>query len=167
MQNNGEKQKIACASVSALLPEIMILDEPSSNLDWKAISELKNIISLWKSQGKTVIISEHRLWYLAGLVDRVLFMRNGIIEHEWNSREFAGLDTNELKRLGLRPTKLEERYIREFGVGIFGNSTEQIRLYQSKDGDIRIRDMYFSYEKHRKKRACRRPGQMHITNTGA
>ena len=51
----------------------MIRDEPSSNLDWKAISELKNIISLWKSQGKTVIISEHRLWYLAGLVDRVLF----------------------------------------------------------------------------------------------
>lgn len=157
MQNNGEKQKIACASVSALLPEIMILDEPSSNLDWKAISELKNIISLWKSQGRTVIISEHRLWYLARLVGRVLFMRNGIIEHEWNSREFAGLDTDELKRLGLRPTKLEERYIREFGEGIFGSSTEQMRSYQSKEGDIRIRDMYFSYEKRRKKELAADP----------
>ena len=35
--SGGEKQKIACASVSALMPDIMILDEPSSNLDWKAI----------------------------------------------------------------------------------------------------------------------------------
>ena len=67
MQNNGEKQKTACASVSALLPEIMILDESSSDLGWKAISELKNIISLRKSQGRTVIISEHRLWYRAGM----------------------------------------------------------------------------------------------------
>ena len=44
--SGGEKQKIACASVSALMPDIMILDEPSSNLDWKAIDELKNVYAI-------------------------------------------------------------------------------------------------------------------------
>lgn len=41
--SGGEKQKIACASVSALLPDIILLDEPSSNLDWGAISELRPV----------------------------------------------------------------------------------------------------------------------------
>ena len=39
--SGGEKQKIACASVSALLPDIILLDEPSSNLDWNAMDDLR------------------------------------------------------------------------------------------------------------------------------
>ena len=72
--SGGEKQKIACASVSALLPEIILLDEPSSNLDWQAIKDLSESIRKWKEQGKTIIISEHRLWYLKDLIDRVLYL---------------------------------------------------------------------------------------------
>ena len=148
--SGGEKQKIACASVSALMPDIMILDEPSSNLDWKAIDELKNIISMWKDQSKTVIISEHRLWYLSGLVDRVLFMRKGVIAHEWSRDEFAELGTEELKSLGLRPTKLEEKYIKEFGEGIFGETINAVKQYKHGKNDIQIRDMYFSYRQQKR-----------------
>lgn len=42
--SGGEKQKIACASVSAMQPEILVLDEPSSNLDLHTISDLKEVI---------------------------------------------------------------------------------------------------------------------------
>ncbi len=49
--SGGEKQSIACASVSALLPEIILLDEPSSNLDQGAIARLSDQIKLWKSHG--------------------------------------------------------------------------------------------------------------------
>ena len=55
--SGGEKQKVACASVSAVYPEVFVLDEPTSNLDIDAIEELKKTLLFWKSQGKTIIIA--------------------------------------------------------------------------------------------------------------
>lgn len=49
--SGGEKQKIACASVSALRPQVMVLDEPTSNLDLQAIEELKQTLLAWKAEG--------------------------------------------------------------------------------------------------------------------
>lgn len=70
--SGGEKQKIACASVSVSSPEVIVLDEPSSNLDVFAISDLRRILQMWKAEGKTVIIAEHRLYYLRELADRAV-----------------------------------------------------------------------------------------------
>ena len=75
--SGGEKQKIACASVSAMEPEIFVLDEPSSNLDVATIADLKHIVAKWKSMGKTVIIAEHRLYYLMDIADRVIYLKIG------------------------------------------------------------------------------------------
>jgi len=77
--SGGEKQKIACASVSAVFPDIFVLDEPSSNLDSESSWELENIIQNWKNQGKTVIIAEHKLFFLKNVVDRVIFLRGNSI----------------------------------------------------------------------------------------
>lgn len=112
--SGGEKQKIACASVAALLPNIIILDEPSSNLDWAAIRDLRVSMQLWKSQGKTIIISEHRLWYLKDVIDRAVYMEKGCIIKQWTKDEFFALTENELKAYELRPVLLEERYIQQF-----------------------------------------------------
>ena len=49
--SGGEKQKIACASVSASNPPIIVLDEPSSNLDMSATKDLRRMIQIWKQQG--------------------------------------------------------------------------------------------------------------------
>lgn len=54
--SGGEKQKIACAGVSIMEPDIFVLDEPSSNLDASSIHKLREILSYWKAQGKTIII---------------------------------------------------------------------------------------------------------------
>lgn len=112
--SGGEKQKIACASVSALLPEIILLDEPSSNLDWNAISDLRESIRRWKEQGKTILISEHRLWYLMDLVDRVLYLSDGNLFHEWTGEAFRDLSEQEVAELKLRPVTIEEKYISAF-----------------------------------------------------
>ena len=58
--SGGEKQKIAFASIYAMNPDVYVLDEPSSNLDCFAIRELHTILKLLKSQGKTIVLAEHR-----------------------------------------------------------------------------------------------------------
>ena len=110
--SGGEKQKIACASVAAMLPEVFILDEPSSNLDLRTISDLKEVIGNWKKQGKTVIIAEHRLYYLMELADRVIYMKDGRIVNDLSIDEFKKIEETQLHQMGLRsvrPVKFEER----------------------------------------------------------
>lgn len=100
--SGGEKQQIACGSVYATEPEVYVLDEPSSNLDAKAILRLKSILGRLKKTGKTVIISEHRLYYLMELTDRFLYMEEGEIIHSYNALEMKGLSGEKRRRLGLR-----------------------------------------------------------------
>lgn len=100
--SGGEKQKVACASVSAMGPEVFVLDEPSSNLDMDAIADLKNTLSLWKREGKTIVIAEHRLCWLRDICDRVVYMRNGSIAFDVPMKQFAGLAPEKIEQLGLR-----------------------------------------------------------------
>lgn len=152
--SGGEKQKIACASVAALLPDIIILDEPSSNLDWNSIRDLREIMKLWKQQGKTVIVSEHRLWYLKDLIDRAAFVEKGKIAKVWDGDAFASLSTEELAGYELRPVNLEEEYIRKFS---YTGNTEGRSLQNTKaspdadakemsaDNTVRFHNFYFTY----------------------
>ena len=100
--SGGEKQKIACASVSALDPDVYVLDEPVSNLDVDAIEELKGTIALWKSRGKTVIIAEHRLYWLTDLCDRVVYMKDGQVGFDCSMQELKKFTDEKLKSYGLR-----------------------------------------------------------------
>lgn len=106
--SGGEKQKIACASVSAMEPSIFVLDEPSSNLDIRSIRELKNVLRKWKSQGKTIVIAEHRLYYLMDIADRVLLMEDGHIKENHAVSDFRKKSTDELHTLGLRTLQSED-----------------------------------------------------------
>lgn len=142
--SGGEKQSIACASVAALLPHIILLDEPSSNLDWDAMKKLRQIISEWKSQGKTIIISEHRLWYLKGLADRVIYMNDGKIEREWPGDEFTAICEEELRSLKLRPVEVNDRFSR-----VFEDKEDDFVIEQpDKNRGIVLKEFYFSYQKH-------------------
>lgn len=87
--SGGEKQKIAFASVYAMNPKIYLLDEPSSNLDMTSIQELKEHLRLIKSQGKTILIAEHRLYYLMELADRIVYLEKGKSEKFIRRRNFA------------------------------------------------------------------------------
>ena len=106
--SGGQKQKIACASVAALRPEIYVLDEPSSNLDMAAVADLQRHIVLWKRQEKTIVVAEHRLHYLHGLYDRVFYLRKGAIEKEYSRQEFEALSAEERSAMGLRILSLAE-----------------------------------------------------------
>ncbi len=147
--SGGEKQRIACASVAALLPEIILLDEPSSNLDIDSIENLRNIIIGWKNEGKTIIISEHRLWYLKDLIDRAIFVEDGRLKKEWSGEEFCNLDEKTIKEYKLRPLNIKNDYFdfsdNENDAGISGN--KKCCEMSEFENPITFRDFYFSYNK--------------------
>ncbi len=75
--SSGERQKIAIGCSLSLEPEIIILDEPSSNLDFHMTKKLKQLIEKLKTKGYTIIIAEHRMYYIQNLIDRVFVINNG------------------------------------------------------------------------------------------
>jgi energy-coupling factor transporter ATP-binding protein EcfA2 len=106
--SGGEKQKIACASVAASQPDVYVLDEPTANLDLTTIEELRRLIKFWKDQGKTIIIAEHRLYFLRELADRVLYLKDGRIVNEFTMGQLTMLAGEDVAKLGLRPLCLEK-----------------------------------------------------------
>lgn len=106
--SGGEKQKIACAGVSIMEPDVLVMDEPSSNLDASSILDLRAILAFWKSQGKTIIVSEHRLYYLRGLADRFIYITGGKVEKDYSAAEFESLTEQQRAKLGLRTFILED-----------------------------------------------------------
>ena len=105
--SGGEKQKIACAGVSIMEPDVLVMDEPSSNLDAASILDLRKILAFWKSQGKTIIVSEHRLYYLRGLADRFIYLADGQVSHDYSAAEFEQLTEQQRSNMGLRTFALE------------------------------------------------------------
>ena len=111
--SGGEKQLLAFASVYAMNPQIYVLDEPSANLDHEAMGKLRSILEAVKKGGHTVLIAEHRLSYLSGLADRIVYLKAGRIEKEFTAAEFAGLSESERTAMGLRSIRSEEIKISE------------------------------------------------------
>ena len=130
--SGGEKQKIACASVSAVYPDILVLDEPSSNLDSKSSWDFENIIKKWKGQGKTVIIAEHKLFFLSDVVDRAIFISDGKITNQWSIDEFKNINHRDF---GLRQINLDNLELK------------RREYYSDADEFLELKDFKFNYGK--------------------
>jgi len=104
--SSGEKQSIAIASVYALSPKILLLDEPSANLDTVATKHLMDILYMLKKQGYTIVVSEHRIHYLKDIADRAILIENGCITKEISGEKFRNLTNEEANQMGLRSTNI-------------------------------------------------------------
>lgn len=98
----GEKQRLAIASALSLKPRILVLDEPTANLDWQGVELLTATLHrLNREQGLTVLVMEHRLTAFCPLADRVLLLREGRLVADGAPEEvFAS--RKRLVELGLR-----------------------------------------------------------------
>jgi energy-coupling factor transport system ATP-binding protein len=73
--SGGEKQRVAIAAVLTLQPQVLVLDEPTSQLDPQAAEEVLDVlVRLNHDLGLTVVLSEHRLERVAQYADRILYM---------------------------------------------------------------------------------------------
>lgn len=109
--SDGEKQKIACASIEVAGLNIILLDEPSANLDYDSTLMLKKLILHWKKQGKTIVVAEHRIAYLWDIMDRLVVMKQGEIikdiKKDIKSEQKDALNDIDLQKMGLRTRLME------------------------------------------------------------
>ena len=108
----GQKQRVAIAAALILSPDILILDEPVSNLDAEGSRILIGLFAEIKRRGTTVIISEHRLHAFLEIADSFLHIEHGRVTHRWTVAEFARLPEDELRRFGFRYPGMAELPLR-------------------------------------------------------
>ena len=132
--SEGEKQKVALAAIISLKPGIIILDEPSANLDPGATEELALTLADLKQEGITIVIVDHRLYWLSRLIDRVYVLENGRIAE---SGPYSILEGEAIrKKYGLRKTKIDSSKIELPDAG------------EAKNPGFNVNEMSFSYKRN-------------------
>lgn len=135
--SSGEKQQIAIGSVYALLPKVYIFDEPSANLDYEATKRLAKIMARLKQDGYTIIVVEHRFYYVRDLIDRAFLIQNGQIEQSFTREEFCSMPDAKRVTYGLRtawPEKDAELH-------------QERTVSHNKDHVLTVNGLAFSYKR--------------------
>ena len=133
--SSGQKQKVAIASSLILQPKVLILDEPTSNLDAQGAKTLVEIIKKIKGRGIAMIISEHRFDVFKEAADRFLYIDRGKLNKIWTREEFENLSDEKLSSLGLRPKMVVKN--------------SNIHVKTDKDLLLDIHSLSFHYKKTR------------------
>jgi energy-coupling factor transport system ATP-binding protein len=131
--SSGEAQKVAIASVLTLEPDIIVLDEPSSNLSEEAMTALYDSLKELKNSGKTIIVAEHRFSYLADIPDRLIIINSGSIEYDGD------------------PDKLNsEDFCNDFGLRYEKKLFDKKKppCEKKNEMNINIKDLSFRYKKN-------------------
>lgn len=100
--SGGEKRKVALASILALQPEVLLLDEPTAGLDPQSRIELIQHLQMLQAEGMTFVVSSHHMDDLVALTERLLVMHQGRVALEGPLSEVFACE-EELLALGLAP----------------------------------------------------------------
>lgn len=122
MKNNpnalsgGQKQRVAFASVIVMDPPIMVIDEPTSQLDPFGTERIFEIIHHLKERGKTILLVEHKVELLAEYADEILVLNNGELVAKGPAQQVLG-DINTIKKgVALPPVAVLGHELREDGI---------------------------------------------------
>lgn len=130
MLSGGEKQILSIAASYISGTDVVVLDEPSSNLDEENIEIVSEMLAKLKSKGITILVCEHRIYYLMDIVDRVFLIRDGKIANEYEKNDFLKLSTKELNCLDLRDKSKTKLTVPEV----------------TKEGSFEIRSLEFKFD---------------------
>jgi energy-coupling factor transport system ATP-binding protein len=98
----GERQRVAVASVLAVRPEVLILDEPTTGLDYAEQRSMMDLVKSLNEAGSTIIVVTHTMWVVAEYAHRVAVVRDGRISLQGTVREVFA-EEDELHDAALRP----------------------------------------------------------------
>ena len=134
--SGGEKQIIAFAGAYLSDTDIVVLDEPSANLDLWAIEKIRGVMEKMKAAGKTIVIAEHRLYYLRGLVDTVYYMKNGRILESHDVKDFFALDDQRRIGMGLRKLNMSDLF-----------QITRTAIQAAEQNRLRVENLTLTYQK--------------------
>jgi energy-coupling factor transport system ATP-binding protein len=114
----GQKQKVCIASVLAMEPEILVLDEPTSQLDFGGTRDIYEILKTLNKKGKTIIVIEHKTDWLLKYADRVLVLAKGNFVLDGEPSKI--LKNPMLEKIGVEIPKVFriEKFLKKAGVRI-------------------------------------------------
>ena len=101
----GEKQRVAVASVLAMQPSILVLDEPTTGQDFKRAREIMDLAVRLHEEGQTIIVITHDMNLAAEYCDRMIIMANGQVILDASTRE-AFSSQEALRTSSLRPPQV-------------------------------------------------------------
>ena len=105
--SGGEKQKLAFMASMMLDADVYVLDEITSNLDLKSIQLISSIIETLKKKGKTIVVAEHRIYYLKDLIDRMYIIKDGKLIHEVTKEQLSDFDSRSCHTRQIDLSKVE------------------------------------------------------------
>lgn len=127
--SGGQMQRLAIASIIAMNPEIIVLDEPTSQLDPEGSEEVFLAVQLLSRQGVTVIMAEHKMEKVAKYCERVLLLHNGkVIDFDTPGKIFS---RDDLIQYGLVPP-IFTSVCRELGVKKPGTDEYPVTLEEAR-----------------------------------
>lgn len=98
----GQRKMLAIASVLAMCPQIVVLDEPNAGQDLLGLTRLGEIVDQLRSEGRTVVLISHDVEFVARHADRIVIMYDGVVCAEGGTRGILS-DSSKLASSGLRP----------------------------------------------------------------
>lgn len=105
--SKGGRQKVAVASVLAMRPQVLVLDEPTTGLDYKETRALMELVRRLNESGHTVIMVTHTMWVVGEYADRVIVMDAGKIIADTTPRELFA-NTSLLETAGLMAPEIAQ-----------------------------------------------------------
>ncbi len=134
--SSGEKQKVTIAAAMMLRPSVLLFDEPSANLDQDGLHSLADAIRKLKDSGHTVVIADHRLNYLAEVIDRCIVLKDGHLIEDVPLAELSTLPAKWFSDRGLRQIAADQE------------CSSPKRTHLMADGGPRLTELTYAYPRH-------------------
>jgi energy-coupling factor transport system ATP-binding protein len=126
--SGGQKQRVALAATLALGNDLLILDEPTSELDEHATHRIAAILKDLKAKGKTILLVEHKYRHFADIVDELVVMENGMISTAGKPEEV-----------------MKDERIRRIVTADFSRIRTNVVSAGGREPVVEIKDLSFSY----------------------
>lgn len=105
--SGGQQQRLAIATVLAVRPEIIVMDEPTAQLDPVGKTEVLQTMRDLNGQGYTIIVAEHEIEAMAAFADRILVLDHAEIVTQGETRKVL-TEVKKLKQMGIDPPSVTE-----------------------------------------------------------